>query len=1258
MFLHVCLLVFAVARCAEATACNSHFTEPTGSIQSLNYPNGYENRLRCNYTITVPVGHRIKLTFTHMDLESCCDYVQIRDGGNGTAPSLGQYPGYRSRTLPFTIRSSGNQMWIKFYTDSSVNGTGFYATYESAEAENYFFLITSSGYSYYSGPTIYRVDPDSIRYDRIPIGNDGGGYNQTSMFDALYNPIAIDYDPVEEKMYWTEETTYWTGSDTTVNRIRSAHLNGSNVETVLSANSRGVVDHNSTSNEAAEFDGIAVDPLSRLIFYSDVGNKEIVMLTMSSHARKTVVNADLDRPRAIVLDTANGVLYWTDWGTPAKIERANYDGSNRTTVVSTNLNYTNGLAIDVANNKLYWVDADTDRLESSDLEGNGRTVLYQAPSSWYSSYYNHHFFGLALFDNSLYVTDWGRSGSKTTYSRLQKKSLATNGTSISPVSSRSGRLNDIHAYHEKTLANVSNGCENNNGGCSVICIPLPNNRSKCACPDGQNLTYSGTDCIDDGFPKTTTSPPITPTPIAGCDHNYTALSGTIQPPDVPSWYSGGIACTYVITAPKGYRITLNVTFMSSYSSYACLEVRDGGDESAPMFNTFCTYYGLPYEQRSFGNKLWVRYTKRFSWDPWYYSANTRTSNGSIATYTSEKTDDYFLLVAASPRSYYSSSSSSSSHAIYRVDPDTAAYYRIPMNRTLYNPMAIDYDPVEEKIYWTEKGTIVNRIRSSSLNGRNIATILSANTVNAEAVLDGIAVDPLSRLMFYTDAGNKEIVMLTMSSPRKRKIVASSGVDKPRAVVLDPTNGVVYWTDWGTPAKIERANYDGSERTTVINSNLNYTNGLAIDVPHNKLYWVDAGTDLVESSNLDGNGRTVLYEGLSYRNFFGLALFQNSLYITDQGYRRYDSYSYYSRMNYLLELPLGRNDLNVSQILSMSQTLNDIHAYHEKTLASGPNGCGNNHGGCSVICIPLPNNRSKCACPDGQNLTSDAKHCGDEPSPRSTTTSSTTATTTPKPFVVQASISSSAPKPFVTNGLLELNLTCVLDHNIKVIGYEWNVPCFHLIGNTCVLRPQASDNEKNVTCMANMEYGWTSQTALYQIRLEYPPPSAPTITGYTAGEIKQAGERLTLTCTVSGGKPLVTSVNFLCNRHPDNKTDVRGQNKVQSVLDIRSLEPEDDAMSCVCTGDWMNRDFYKLSETITLRVNGTSSNIHGKTGFSTDSSTSTRSIVGAVVGVGVVIIIVIVGIVGIVFWKKRRSARDDTNGLVSNIQYTTSSESLS
>ena len=56
----------------------------------------------------------------------------------------------------------------------------------------------------------------------------------------------------------------------------------------------------------AVLDGLAVDPLSRLIFYTDAGNDLIAMMTMSSLAIKTVINSSLDRPRAIVLDIANG----------------------------------------------------------------------------------------------------------------------------------------------------------------------------------------------------------------------------------------------------------------------------------------------------------------------------------------------------------------------------------------------------------------------------------------------------------------------------------------------------------------------------------------------------------------------------------------------------------------------------------------------------------------------------------------------------------------------------------------------------------------------------------------------------------------------------------------------------------------------------------------------------------------------------------------------------------------------------------------
>lgn len=56
----------------------------------------------------------------------------------------------------------------------------------------------------------------------------------------------------------------------------------------------------------ADLRGLAVDPASRLIFYSDASNDLIALLIMSSLATKTVINSSLDEPRDIVLDTADG----------------------------------------------------------------------------------------------------------------------------------------------------------------------------------------------------------------------------------------------------------------------------------------------------------------------------------------------------------------------------------------------------------------------------------------------------------------------------------------------------------------------------------------------------------------------------------------------------------------------------------------------------------------------------------------------------------------------------------------------------------------------------------------------------------------------------------------------------------------------------------------------------------------------------------------------------------------------------------------
>ena len=41
-------------------------------------------------------------------------------------------------------------------------------------------------------------------------------------------------------------------------------------------------------------------------------------------------------------------MYWSDWGQNAKIETANYDGSNRHAIINSNLTWPNAIAVDKA----------------------------------------------------------------------------------------------------------------------------------------------------------------------------------------------------------------------------------------------------------------------------------------------------------------------------------------------------------------------------------------------------------------------------------------------------------------------------------------------------------------------------------------------------------------------------------------------------------------------------------------------------------------------------------------------------------------------------------------------------------------------------------------------------------------------------------------------------------------------------------------------------------------------------------------------
>ena len=74
-------------------------------------------------------------------------------------------------------------------------------------------------------------------------------------------------------------------------------------------------------------------------------------------------------------------MYWTDWGTIPKIEKASMDGSNRSVIHSTNLIWPNALTLDYVSQVLYWADASLNKIESSYVDGSNRRVIVSTVST-------------------------------------------------------------------------------------------------------------------------------------------------------------------------------------------------------------------------------------------------------------------------------------------------------------------------------------------------------------------------------------------------------------------------------------------------------------------------------------------------------------------------------------------------------------------------------------------------------------------------------------------------------------------------------------------------------------------------------------------------------------------------------------------------------------------------------------------------------------------------------------------------------------
>uniref|UniRef100_A0A3Q1G0X6 Nidogen 2a (osteonidogen) n=1 Tax=Acanthochromis polyacanthus TaxID=80966 RepID=A0A3Q1G0X6_9TELE len=193
--------------------------------------------------------------------------------------------------------------------------------------------------------------------------------------------VGIAFDCKDNQVYWTDL------SARTINRALMAA--GAEPEILINTN-------------LVSPEGLAVDVKRRLMFWVDSTPDVIESANLDGSGRRTLFDTDLVNPRAIIVVSSTGTLYWTDWNREApKIESSSVDGQNRKVVVSDGIGLPNALTYDSSSGQVCWADAGTKRLECISPDGSGRRVIH--PTLNYP-------FSMVYFRNHFYYTDWRRDG--------------------------------------------------------------------------------------------------------------------------------------------------------------------------------------------------------------------------------------------------------------------------------------------------------------------------------------------------------------------------------------------------------------------------------------------------------------------------------------------------------------------------------------------------------------------------------------------------------------------------------------------------------------------------------------------------------------------------------------------------------------------------------------------------------------------------------------------------------------------------------
>uniref|UniRef100_A0A8D0AW64 LDL receptor related protein 1 n=1 Tax=Sander lucioperca TaxID=283035 RepID=A0A8D0AW64_SANLU len=836
-------------------------------------------------------------------------------------------------------------------------------------------------------------------------------YNYIISFTVpdIDNVTVVDYDALEHRIYW---------SDVRTQTIKRAFINGTGVETVVSA-------------DLPNAHGLAVDWVSRNLFWTsyDANKKQINVARLDGSFKNAVIQG-LDKPHCLVLHPTLGKLYWTDGD---NISIANTDGSNRS-VLFTSQKGPVGLSIDFDTEKLYWISSGNSTINRCKLDGSELEVLEGVKGKLTKAT------ALAIMGNKLWWADQGTDQIGT----CDKK----DGGNWKVLRNSTSPMMHMKIYNE-TVQKGTNLCSNNNGDCSQLCLPTSQTTRACMCTAGYSLRTGQQSCEGVGsFLLYSVHEGIRGIPLDPSDKSdaLVPVSGTSLAVGIDFHAGKTFLKVFCFLAKIKFcmryctrRLLRHVRKHSVHNQNCGIQVASiihtvlinfftlAVSVSIVLAQTVCYHAAVKQERdmQTDTEEKEVKHSRNFIVSPPTSTGNiywtdqgfdviergnkdNATDSVSLRTGIGVQLKDIKVFNRARQQGTNvckdknggcqqlclfrgnGQRTCACAHGMLAEDGCSCRDYdgyllysertilksvHLSDENNLNAPIKPFEDPEHMKNvialtfdYRGGGGKGANRIFFSDIHFGNIQQISDDGSDRKTVVenvgsVEGLAYHRGWDMLYWTSYTTSTITRHTVDQSRwgavdRHTVVSMSGDDHPRAFVLDECQSLMFWTNWNEQSpSIMRATLAGSNVLVIIGNDIRTPNGLAIDHRAEKLYFSDATLDKIERCEYDGTRRYVVLKNEPVHPF-GLAVYGDYIFWTDWVRRavlRADKYTGGDMKVLRADIP--------QQPMGIVAVANDTNSC-EFSL------CRVNNGGCQDLCLLTSEGRVNCSCRGDRKLLED------------------------------------------------------------------------------------------------------------------------------------------------------------------------------------------------------------------------------------------------------------------------------------------------